>query len=85
MTMCDMMICGGSYGRRMLTSSYVMDFDSIMASDLSTPEAWHAIATDHSRRLQGYGYGPSFCNTPEKADVQVYYYDKPWARYPPYV
>lgn len=79
MTMCDMMICGGEYGRRAL-----MSFDTIMESDLNTPEAWNAIAEDHTRRLQGYGYGPSFCDSPEKADVQVYYYDKPWARYPPY-
>lgn len=73
MTMCDMMICGHSYGRR------------LMGADLSDPDAIDSLSDDVHRRLQGYGYGgPSFCDNPAKADVQVYYYDKPWARYPPY-
>ena len=25
-----------------------------------------------------------FCESDQKADVQVYYYDKPWTRFPPY-
>lgn len=68
-TFCDMNICSGGYGgRRMLYKG---------------------------GGGGGYGYSslcdssdptcsPTFCDSPNKADVQVMYYDKPWTRFPPY-
>ena len=70
MTMCDMMICGHSYGRRLL------DVDL-------TDQPWM-----HCLRMRTVAFRAmvrrSFFVKTAKSDVQVYYYDKPWARYPPY-
>ena len=73
-TMCDIMICGRSYGH----GRRLMDDDSLV-----TANATEALADPH-RQLQGYGGGPDFCDSPQRMNVIEYYYDKPWARFPPY-